>query len=124
MNREILVYLCGIHSLAFAFFHTGFWKLFRWKQDLKHLTSLNRAVVQILNLRITYLFFFLAFVCFGYPQPLYDTELGRVILIGFSLFWLGRTAEQFIFFKFDRPAGFLLTALFITGAILFTLPAL
>ncbi len=80
--------------------------------------------MQILNLRLTYLFLFLAFVCFRYPQPLYSTELGNVLLIGFSIFWLGRTAEQFIFFKFDRPAIYIFTALFILGSIVFLIPML
>lgn len=124
MDKASWVYLCGLHSLFFAVFHACFWKLFRWDKDLQNLTSLNRAIMQVLNLRITYLSLFLAFVCFRYPQLLYSTELGHVLLVGFSIFWLGRTIEQFIFFKFDRPVFYIFTALFLLGAVIFLLPTL
>lgn len=122
MDKTMLMYGCGIHSLFFAIFHIGFWQLFRWKKDLKNLSSVNRAVMQILNLRIIHLLFFIAFLCFYYPQPLYATELGNAVLVGFSLFWLGRTVEQFIFFKFSHPAMYILTGLFIIGTVIFILP--
>ena len=40
----------GIFCICFALFHLAFWKLFRWETELAKLTSLNRAVVQVLNL--------------------------------------------------------------------------
>jgi len=99
MNKTLLLDLCGIYNLAFAIFHLFFWKIFKWKEDLRKNSVGNRAVIQILNIRLIYIFLLMAFIYFVYPQQLMETELGLVLLIGFLGFWVGRTVEQFIFLR-------------------------
>jgi hypothetical protein len=41
MSKELILYLCGAHSLAFAVFHMFFPKLFKWKEDLKRTVLLT-----------------------------------------------------------------------------------
>jgi len=117
-----MIFLCGMYSLGFAVFHTQFWRLFDWKHDLSKLTIANKAIMQIANLRLIYFFLFVAATCFIFPEALATTPLGHFFLIGMSLFWLGRTIEQFIFLKVDHPMVHLLTYLFIIGTILFAIP--
>ena len=121
---NLIIFLCGLHSVALAIFHISFWKLFNWKSDLKSLSYANRVIIQILNTRLIYFFLFVAFLCFAYPNELADTNLGKAFLVGISLFWLGRTVEQFIFLKKHNTFIHILTIVFITGAILFALPLL
>lgn len=97
--KHFVVLLCGLYSLSFAVFHLQFWRIFRWKTELAKLSVPNRAIMQIFNTRIIYLAVFVAFVCFFYPDDLLETRLGTVFLVGFSLFWLGRFLEQFIFLR-------------------------
>ena len=122
MNDELMVFLCGIYSLCFAIFHTRFWKLFDWKNDLKLLLPHNRAIMQIANSRLIYFFLFVAAICFLFPDQLLTTSLGTFFLAGMSLFWLGRTIEQFIFLRVDHPMVHLLTYIFILGAVMFAIP--
>ena len=122
MNKDVIIYLCGIHSLGFAIFHMFFWKLFKWKTDLQRISIINRGILQIANLRLIHLLFFTAFLCFYFTQDLYTTRLGRAFLIGISLFWIGRTIEQFIFIRIQNPLVHLLTALFVLGGIVWILP--
>lgn len=119
-----LIYCCGVYSLGFAVFHILFWRLFGWKKDLQNLSFANRAIIQILNSRLIYLFLFTAFVCFGFAEELYFTRLGRVFMGGMSLFWLGRTIEQFIFLGYRHRVVNLLTIIFIIGTVLFAWPVL
>ncbi len=49
---------------------------------------------------------------------------GRALLAGMSLFWVGRTIEQFVFLRINRPLVHALTALFVLGAVLFAMPLL
>lgn len=119
---RMIIFACGLHSVALAVFHLFFWKIFDWKNDLKHLSFANRAIVQILNTRLIYFFIFIAFLCFVYPHELANTNLGKAIFAGISLFWLGRTIEQFIFLKKHNAFIHILTLVFILGAILFALP--
>ncbi len=118
------VLVCGVFSILFGVFHLLFWRLFDWKQQLQKLSVPNRAIMQILNLCLTYVFFFIGFLCLAFPQELVETNLGKAFMIGCSLFWLARTVEQFIFLRINNIKVHLLTALFIVGTIIFMIPVL
>ena len=122
MPPDLLVQLCGLHSFAFALFHLAFWKLFRWKQELQKVGLPTRAITQILNLRLIYLFAGVGVLCFAFTQELHSTALGRALLVFMSLFWVGRTIEQFVFLRINKPMVHVLTVSFVIGAILFALP--
>ncbi len=117
-----IVLICGFYSLAFAIFHLMFWNIFGWKKDLARLRPENRAIMQILNLRLIYVFLFAALMCFVFPDEMISTAMGKAFMAGFSLFWLGRTVEQFVFFRMKHPAVHMLTVVFILGMILFAVP--
>ena len=116
--------MCGLHSLLFALFHVGFWKIFKWNKELKKLDVINSGVMQILNVQIIYYFLFVAFICMAFPVELQGTKLGNAFLLSCSLFWAIRTVQQFIFFKANNYATYILTAFFIAGIVLFALPVL
>lgn len=122
MSKESMVLLCGIHSLLFALFHLAFWKLFHWKKAVEKMSVANRAILQILNLRLIYVFLLVAFLCFFFPADLAHTRLGHALLIGMSLFWLGRTVEQLVFLRINDRLVHMLTLLFVVGSVLFLLP--
>lgn len=118
-----MILLCGLYSLGFAVFHTQFWRLFDWKHELLKLSPANKAIMQIFNTRLIYLFLFVAAICFFFPEELATTPLGHFFLVGMSLFWLGRMVEQFVFLKkLDHPLVHLLTYVFLLGSILFAIP--
>lgn len=122
MDANAWIYLAGLHSLGFALFHMGFWKLFRWRESLRSATVADRAIIQILNLRLIYVALGVAVLCFVFADELHSTALGRAVLLGMSLFWVGRTIEQFVFLRINRPMVHALTALFVLGAVLFAVP--
>jgi hypothetical protein len=122
MSRDLVIQLAGLHSFAFALFHMSFWKLFRWDRELAKVGLVTRAVTQILNLRLIYVFLAMGALCFAFTRELYTTPLGRALLVFMSLFWVGRTIEQFVFLRINRPMVHVLTALFVIGAVLFALP--
>ena len=124
MSRDLLVQLCGIHSFAFAAFHLAFWKLFDWKRELSKVGPPTRAITQILNLRLVYLFLGIGVLCFVFTRELHATPLGRALLVFMSLFWAGRTIEQFVFLRVNRAMVHVLNVLFVLGAVLFALPLL
>jgi len=119
-----MILLCGLYSLGFAVFHTQFWRLFDWHNDLAKLTPQNRGITQVLNSRMIYFFLFVSAGCFFFTEELATTTLGHFFLIGMSLFWLGRTIDQFVFLKIDHPMVHLLTYIFILGTILFAIPVI
>jgi hypothetical protein len=122
--NEYLIKIGGCYHIAFAIFHLLFWKLFKWKKDLKNISWINRSVMQILNLRIIYLFLVFSFISLFYTKELLNTELGRIINLSISYFWILRTVEQFIFFSVKDSRSLLMVIIFISGAILYLVPTL
>ena len=114
----------GVFNLGFAIFHLMFWRLFHWKGDLASLTRLNRSVVQILNLCLTFVFLIIAYVSFFHRSELVATSLGNTLLIAFSLFWFLRMVEQIVFFGFKKKMSIVLTLLFLLGGVVYLVPAL
>ncbi|MCX6155346.1 MAG: hypothetical protein NT007_14425 [Candidatus Kapabacteria bacterium] len=124
MSNEILILIGGIHSLSFVIFHILFWKIFDWKRDLERISKVNKAILQILNLRLIFVFFFTALLCIFYSHDLLTTSIGRVFLLGGFLFWFGRAIEQVIFFGIKSLKSNLMTIIFLIGAALFLIPLL
>lgn len=118
------VFLCGIYSLAFALFHIGFWKIFKWKSELHKVSFANKGIMQILNVQLIFYFLFTAFACFAFPAELVKTKFGNAFLIANSLFSLIRTVQQFIFLRANHKIIHILTIIFLIGTILFALPLL
>ena len=124
VDDAVLLLMCAGHSFAFAAFHLAFWKLFRWRETLPRMTPADRAILQIANLRLVYLFLGVGALCLAFPAELAGSPLGRAVLLGMAGFWLGRLLEQFVFLRVNRPLVHLLSAAFALGIVLFAWPAL
>lgn len=124
MSAEAMILAGGVFSAAFAVFHLFFWKLFRWKTELAKLTALNRAIVQVLNLCLTFVFVIFAYVSFAHTQELLGTELGRALLLLIALFWFLRALEQIVFFGIRKAVSVVFFLLFLAGGCLYALPLL
>ncbi len=115
----LLVMACGLHSLLLGLFHLAFWRLFDWPRSLQSTSPANRAIIQILNLRLAWVFFAVAAACLLLPEETAGSLLGRGLLGFMCLFWIGRTFEQFVFLRVNRPFVHVLSAVFALGAVLF-----
>ena len=112
---KTIIILGGFYNLAFVVFHALFWKLFSWKTDLRSLSQINRSVIQILNLRLIFVFLIFAYVSFFHVSELAATGLGKTLLLAISLFWFGRAIEQIVFFKLLKPVSIFLFVVFLIG---------
>ena len=119
MRPETLVAAGGLFSGAFAVFHLFFWKLFRWRSELAKLSSLNRAVVQVLNLCLTFVFVVFAYISLVHASELVASELGRSLLLLIAAFWYLRAVEQIFFFGLRKPLSVVFLVLFLAGGSLY-----
>ena len=122
LEPKLILTIGGVYNLGFVVFHILFWKIFRWKEDLASLTQVNRSVMQILNLRLTYVFLVMTYVLFGCQSELIGTKLGQTLLIAFSIFWLMRAVEQVIFFGLKHKVSNGMAVLFFIGGVIHLLP--
>ena len=121
---DTMIFVGGVFNLGFAIFHLMFWRLFHWRKDLASLTLINRSVMQILNLCITFVFLVMAYVSFFHRPELVQTSLGKTILVAFSLFWFLRMIEQMVFFGVKTKVSAALTLVFLLGGAVYLVPAL
>lgn len=117
-----LLLAAGLYHLALAAFHLAFWRLFAWPRDLRHLQPVNRAIMQVLNISLTFVFLFAAYLALFHAPPLLTTDLGRALLAGGTLFWLLRAAQQVLFFRLRHPASILFFVVTLLGATLCATP--
>ena len=122
--KNTLLIVGGFYHLGFAIFHLFFWKVFKWKKDLASLSIVNRAVMQILNLRLTFVFIVVAYISLFYSSEMLSTNLGKVITASISIFWLLRFVEQLYFFGLKKLFSIILTILFFAGFIIYLIPVL
>ena len=124
MTDNTILTLCCVHSFGFAGFHIAFWALFRWPRTLASTTSANRAILQIANVQLIWVFLCVGGLCLRFPGALIRTALGRAVLLGMSGFWAIRLIQQFVFLRVNHPLVHTLSVLFALGVVLFALPAL
>ena len=121
--NELLVKAGGIYNLLFIVFHLLFWRLFDWNNDLRSLSFVNRAVMQVLNISLTIVFMIFCYLSLVHTRELLTTPVGHALLLLIALFWFARAIQQVVFFKLRHWASWAFTTLFLLGAVLYGIPA-
>ncbi|MBT8386019.1 MAG: hypothetical protein KJO12_01285 [Ignavibacteria bacterium] len=124
MNLESVIFAGGIYNIILVIFHLTFWKLFKWKKDLARITFINRAVMQVLNLSLTFVFLIFAYISIFHAQELISTNLGNSLLLLISVFWFLRAIEQTIFFGLKNVISVMFFLFFLLGSIIYLYPFL
>lgn len=122
MSNETILYIGGVFNLIFAVFHLSFWRIFNWHHDLKSIRFVNRAIMQILNLCLTFVFFIFAYVSFSYTYDLLITRLGHSIIASISVFWFLRAFMQVAFFGLKNKVSVLFFIMFLIGGVIYIYP--
>jgi hypothetical protein len=121
---ESLLIAGGFYNLAFVIFHILFWKIFKWNSELKKLNFLNQAIMQVLNLSLTFCFLLFSYISFFHTPELLTTDIGKTVLAGIAVFWFLRAIEQVIFFKLKHWSSVLFLMAFVGGTIIYAIPVL
>ncbi len=124
MKAETLVVIGGVYHLLIAVGHVFLPRVLRWKEDLSSLTSLNRAVVQILNISLTLAFLVFSYLSLFHARELVGTLLGCRLLLLLGLFWYLRAVQQVLFMGLRKGFSIVLTAVFIAAGTLYALALL
>ncbi len=108
----------GIYNLGFGLFHLTFWRLLNWKEQLPRLSSTNRAVMQALNLCLTFFLLLSAYTYLIYPDEIRASGIGRVVAAAMLIFWIFRAVQQLVFFDLKMRVHRILLGIFGVGIIL------
>ena len=120
---EALIKAGGIYCLGFVIFHLMFWRIFNWSEDLESLSFINRAIMKVVNLSLTFVFVIFGYISLFHSRELLETALGHSLLVLIALFWLLRAIEQAVFFKLNHWGSVMFLVVFLAGAVLYGIPA-
>ena len=120
---DTLIKAGGFFNIGLVLFHLSFWRLFNWNEDLKNLSFLNSAVMQVLNISITVVFVIFCYISLVHTEELLTTPLGHSLLVLMALFWLARSIQQILFFKLQHPLSLVFLLVFMAGFVLYAIPA-
>lgn len=121
MKPELLIWSGGLFHVAFVVFHLTFRKLFRWDTELAKMTSLNRAVVPVLNLSLTVAFVIFSYLSLMHAPEMVQTELGRTLTLAIAVFWYLRAVQQIVFFGLRRTPSLVFFLVVVCGGTLYAL---
>jgi hypothetical protein len=119
---ETLIQIGGLYNLLLVIFHLMFRNIFSWDIDLRSLTFLNRAIMPVLNLALTFVFSLFAYISLQHTTELLKTPLGHSLLAGISLFWLFRAILQPLFFRLKHWVSYAFMLFFLAGSVLYAIP--
>lgn len=119
-----MIKILALYNIAFGIFHLFFWKLLKWKTQLEKISPTNKAVMQTLNICLTFMFFLIGYSFYRHSVEIEQSDLGSTLLLGTSLFWLIRTLLQLYFFNMKARIHKVLFLLFLVGAIMHITPFL
>ncbi len=92
---EIHYKITGVFLIALSILHFLFPKYFNWEKDLSPLTLINRQMMYIHTFFIALVVFLIGLLCITSSKELIETDLGKRIALGLSIFWSIRLFIQF-----------------------------
>jgi hypothetical protein len=117
MESHGWIYAAAGYNAALALFHLGFWRIFRWREELPKLHAANRGVMQVLNLMLTFVFLMLSALLVLHAAEVTGSRLGRSLLAGMMGFWILRAILQPIFWPtMPKATNGAFVFLFVIGA--------
>ena len=120
---EALVKAGGIYCIALVVFHLMFWRIFDWREDLRSVSFLNRAIMPVLNISLTFVFCIFAYISLMHSGELLTSQRGKSLLMFMAVFWFIRAVLQVIYFKLKHWGSVAFLAYFIAGTVLYGIPA-
>lgn len=102
---EIQIKITGILLMLLALGHIVFPKYFNWKEDLKLLSLINRQMMIVHTFFVAFMVFLMGMLCWVAAEELINTKLGKLISLGFAIFWTARLVIQFFGYSSELWKG-------------------
>jgi hypothetical protein len=109
----------GLLNVFLAVFHMMFWKIFNWKESLQSLDSLQRAIMQVLNIHLILAMVLFAYLSLFKIEELVSTGIGQTFLLFIAVFYFIRIINQFIFFDMSYGTSWAIVVLCLVLTVLY-----
>ncbi len=96
---EIAIVTGGVLSFLVAIGHTGFYRLFGWREEFERMHPRNRQVLYTIHVALYLLLLPGAIVSIRYPEQLARAGgLGGALALSYAAFWCWRLVWQIAYF--------------------------
>lgn len=102
---KLQIQIIGYLFILLSIVHIIFPKYFRWKEDLKQISLINRELMYIHTFFIAVTVFLMGLLCITASEDMIVTELGKKISFGFGVFWFLRLLIQFFGYSSELWKG-------------------
>jgi hypothetical protein len=119
---ETLIKVGGYYNIILVIFHLLFWHIFDWNKELRSLSPVNRSIMPVINLSLTFVFVIFAYLSLRHTEEILNSPLGNSLLLFMALFWLARSLMQITFFKLRHWLSFVFLGYFLIGTLLYGIP--
>lgn len=96
---ETHVRIIGALLTFLSVIHVGFPRYFRWKEELKSLSLINRQMAMVHTFFIAFVVLLIGLLCLTHADDLVQTEFGKIISLGLALFWTLRLFFQLFIYS-------------------------
>ncbi len=96
---EIHLQIIGTLLIVLSLIHVIFPSYFNWKNELQHLSLINRQMMTVHTFFIALTVFLIGLLCVTSASELIETSLGRKISLGLTVFWTIRLFTQIFIYS-------------------------
>ena len=96
---ELHLKIVGILLILLSALHIFFPGYFKWKEDLKGLSLINRQMMYVHAFFIGLVVFGIGILSFFFSEELIQTKLGRLVCLGLAVFWGIRLIVQLVVYS-------------------------
>jgi hypothetical protein len=93
------IIISGILMILLSLIHIPFPKYFNWKEELKNLSLINRQMMEVHTFFIALVVLMMGLLCVLQTEALIYNPLGKIISLGFGIFWFTRLVIQFVWYS-------------------------
>lgn len=127
----IHLHIIGTLLILLALIHIIFPKYFNWNKELSRVSLINRQMMTVHTFFVALIVFLMGLLCITSSTELIETNLGKKIAFGLSLFWVIRLFFQFFVYskklwkgkKFETTIHILFSMLWIYFSSVFSIIA-
>jgi hypothetical protein len=88
--------IIGVALMLLALIHIPFPQYFKWADDLKSISLMNRQMMYVHTFFIALTVFFMGLLCLTSAPDLLYTPLGKKVTLGLGIFWFMRLIVQLV----------------------------
>lgn len=100
------IYLIAAYFHIFlAFFHIPFYWYFKWKEDFRSVSLLNRQMTYVHTFFLAFVLLLLGIFMLKFQCELKCSEIGNAFHLGLSIFWFTRLFFQLFVYKSELWKG-------------------